>query len=408
MLLAQKNSKVLKEDLKKYRKKIKYYFSDLAKAYKDNNYSMPEAALYCPYDKLIINKTEQLAKKFGFATNIILIGIGGSNLGTKTIYKYFGSNKNIVFLDTINVKKIESLKKFKLQSKNTCVIFISKSGETTESLVNAEIILKLYPKLKKNTVVISNINSPLSNFAKRNNIELLEIYPNVSGRFSVFSPVGLFPLMLLEINVINLLKGARDAITENITYTVNNKALKSAISIYVNYLNGKQINNYFLFNPNLEELGKWVRQLIAESLGKENKGILPIYTLGTVDLHSIYQLFLQGPKNVFTIFLKTEEESIFKLDNKLFYSGLVGDLKNKKLNSIYNSIYSGVIKSYKNNKLPFLELKFEKFREYEMGYFMQYKMIETMFLGVLLGINTFNQPGVEAYKIETKKILKSI
>ena len=245
-------------------------------------------------------------------------------------------------------------------------------------------------------------------FAKKQHLDFIEIYLNVGGRYSVFSPVGLVPLLILGIDVKKILSGAKQAVIENTSCNIQNIAIKTAICSYVNFLNSRQINNYFLFDPNLEELGKWVRQLVAESLGKNNKGLMPIFTIGTTDLHSIYQLFLQGPKNVYTTFMKTENNESIKLDKNLFFKNLVQDLENKKLTDIYNSVYKAVLSDYRKNKLPFAEIKFEKLNEYDFGYFMQYKMIETMYLGQLLNVNPFNQPGVEEYKKKTRQILKNL
>ena len=138
----------------------------------------------------------------------------------------------------------------------------------------------------------------------------------------------------------------------------------------------------FLFNPELESLGKWWRQLVAESLGKDGKGILPIVSIGTNDLHSTLQLYLDGPKNIYTTFVSA-----------------------KPLPKIVDAILEGVKISYTNHGLPFRHIELGKLDAYDLGVFMQTQMNEVIALAKLMGVDAFNQPAVEEYKKEARLLL---
>ena len=182
--------------------------------------------------------------------------------------------------------------------------------------------------------------------------------------------------------------------------------MTSAAILYLLSQQGKNINDNFIFLPQLESMGKWYRQLMGESVGKEGKGITPTVSIGSTDLHSVGQLYLGGPKDKITTFIyATEELAETTVPEKLIY-GLVPVIKGKKIHSIMNAIVQGTKIAYKNQELPHMEIGFDKIDEEALGEFLQFKMIEMMYLGHLMNVNTFDQPHVELYKVETKKILE--
>ena len=372
---------------------------------KINDYTKDEASLYCPFDKINIQKIIQLSKKYSFAKNVILIGIGGSSLGTLAIAQALKVKKNLIVFDTLSSLDIEQLKicKSTYTDKNTVIIIVSKSGSTTETIVNAQVVLQTLPKLKKNTVFITDENSKICNLAKSLNNDIIFIPKKVGGRFSVFSPVGVFPLAILGVNIKELIKGARDSIKTNTK--INSPAYLNSINIYNKTKLNNLVNNYFLFNKSLETLGKWVVQLESESLGKDKKGYLTNFSIGSNDLHSVYQLYLEGGLNIYTNFVNTNFDSKLKTNKSIIFKNLIEDIEGKSVKNIFDSIYLGVKKSYTKNNMPFAEFNL-KINEYEIAYLMQTLMIQTMYLGKLIGVNAYNQPGVEFYKEETRKILK--
>ena len=297
---------------------------------------------------------------------------------------------------------------------------ISKSGGTTETISNFEIfidIIKKYIKeYKKYIIVTTDEDSKFWRFAKEKGFDVLGIPKNVGGRYSIFSAVSLFPLGLIGLNIDKILEGALAMRDICLSLDIDkNIASRSACYIYKYYKMGFNIHDLFLFSPDFESIGKWYRQLIGESIGKEynkdNKqifcGITPTVSIGSTDLHSMAQLYLGGPYDKFTTFIKiNKNKSTLKLPNFDEYSTLVNNIQQKKISEIMDAIFYGTKKSYQKGKRPFLEIVFPDKYESSIGQFLQYKMIEIMYLGFLLNVNPFDQPNVEDYKNETKSVLE--
>ena len=431
--------------------RLKEYIKFLNKVVQENNYGYPESFINLPFDDKILDTI--LRTKVRINTSklkyIFLVGIGGSSLGVKAIYEalegHFAQNlpentfqPRIIFIDTINPSYLYFLKNYlkenKLEPENYLTIIITKSGNTTEAVFNAEILNSLLPYTKERTIFITDKDSKLFNLAQKKKYKVLEIPTKVGGRYSVLSAVGLFPLSLVGISPGSLTIGAKEITGSCLDINIsNNPSAISAISIYLNYKKGNIINDNFFFNPELESLGKWYRQLTGESLGKEQKGIFPSISIGSTDLHSMVQLYLGGPPNIFTTFIKAErnrkaltfdhefinEESPEHTDKEWFkehepktllpmeFAGLVENIDNRTPSQVLDAIYNGVIATYKNKNKPFIEISLDEIGEENLGRYMQFKMIEMVYLGKLLEVNPFDQPNVEEYKEETRKILSS-
>jgi len=361
----------------------------------NKQYDSRYAFAYVPFDeenlntvKSVINEKQKLQP-----TALVVIGIGGSNLGTWAVHEAINgkfSNK-VYFADTVDsdyINDIAQLVECELkQNKNVIINIVSKSGTTTETIAISEQFIALLKKYKQNKfndfiVITTDINSKLYDYAKEINCSVLTVPTNLGGRYSVFSPVGLFPLGLLGINLEELLHGAR-------TCNLNDVA-KSAAILYQHYKNGINIHDTFLFSVNLEVLGKWYRQLMAESLGKGGVGMTPTVSIGSTDLHSMVQLYLGGPIDKFTTFVTVAKTNIEVCD----------------FAKIMNAMIKGTQIAYQKNDRPFCTITLENKSEYNLGQFMQFKMYEVVYLAYLLGVNPFNQPNVEDYKSETKKLLQ--
>jgi len=303
---------------------------------------------------------------------------------------------------------------------NVVLCIVSKSGTTTETVANAEVLIESLRKHGKShqkcVVVISDKDSKLWKIALREGFNVLETPERVGGRYSVLSPVGLFPLGLLGINMDKLLAGAksmRDACVD--ANVERNPAAMSATVQYVHHEVGRDISDVFLFANDLESLGKWCRQLMAESLGKEfskkgaivNVGITPTVSIGSTDLHSMAQLYLGGPYDKFTTFVSVEHNnSRVNVPRLLGYSRLVDGIQGKSLADIMHAILEGTKEAFGKGGRPFMEIGLPCKSEFFLGQFLQFKMMETMYLAYLLGVNPFDQPNVESYKEETRKILQ--
>lgn len=382
-----------------------------------SKYNTPYAFAYAPFDNNILNHINDLVeqKKKLAPTILIVIGIGGSNLGTMAVHEAINgklyNDKNpslrVYFADTVDadyIMDIYSLVEAQLMLGNNVVInVISKSGSTIETKANFELFLKLIKKYKNEKfnellVITTDKGSLLWDYAISNNCSVLEIPQEVGGRYSVFTAVGLFPLMMLSIDCKSLVQGACD-ITDNCLNidSMKNAAVQNAAILYHHYKNGININNMFLFGVYLESLGKWFAQLMGESIGKEldlsgqkvELGITPTVSIGTIDLHSLGQLYLAGPKDKFTTFVGIEK----------------GNNIEKSFSNIINAIFLGTQQAYFNKNRPFCSIIFKEKSAYEVGQFMQFNMYMIVYLASLLRIDPFNQPAVELYKNEAKKLL---
>ncbi len=387
----------------KKRKVITEYLKKLKEILKNKDFSLPESFLILPDQKKKLPTIENLKL-------IILIGIGGSSLGTKAVYFALKNKKRltkILFLDALNplfLKKVE--RQLKTTSpKKTLIFLISKSGKTIEVLANFFAIFKLTKNLSLPIFILTEKNSPLWEFGKKRKIFTIEIPKTIPGRYSVFSDVGIFPLSLAKVNVKKFLFGAKKANEICLKDDpLENPALSFALTIYYHWQQKRRIYVNLVFPPDLEFLGKWYLQLMGESLGKKGRGITPIVNIGSNDFHSLGQLYFEGPKDKLVNFIFVENLGI---DKRVFPKKDLEFLINggKKIWQINRAIFEGVKKAYIKKKIPFTEILLPKLNEENIGFLMEMKMIEIIFLAKLIKINAFDQPGVELYKKEARKIL---
>lgn len=407
-------------------KTLQDYINQLNKIAKNKDNSIYEGFINLPFDHKLIKQIKEISKRKAskFLKYIVVIGIGGSNLGAKAVYEALGVNyTTLLFVDTCSPKLLRHsetlLKKELINSEQVLFCLISKSGKTTESIVNFEFLygslVKQFSDLSRRVVVVSDEGSQLFQVSRKLGFEVMSIPLKTIGRYSVFSAVGLLPLALSGVNIERLCEGAKDITSYCLKLDLRNPALVSAILIYLYYKNGFTINNNFFFNPELEGVGKWYRQLMAESLGKEfdkdgrrvNIGITPIVSIGSTDLHSMLQLYLAGPYDKFTTFVYAQENnSKVRVPEKTILNKLEGQILGKEISLIMRAIYEGVKKAYLKRKLPFVEIQLPAISEYYLGAYLQFKMIEMLYLGKLFNVEVFDQPNVEEYKREARRILK--
>lgn len=429
-----KNTGILESKIEAEELKLKDYTEHLKLVLNDNSYLLEEASLYLPFETRFTDESLKIAEyyKSSKLKYVFIIGIGGSNLGTMAIYNaiygsldYLNVEKRfpkLIYIETTSAKFIDSI--YKLVDNNIhsvdefVVNIISKSGSTTETIALAELIIRKlesrFVKINDRIVVTTDINSKFENVAKSSEYKVLSLPQKVGGRFSVFSNVGLFPLCLAGIDIERLLEGAKVALVDLVNTYGSNPSLRSAVVRYILKDEGMTINNQFYFNPELEYCGKWYRQLIGESVGKQNdtngnkvnEGITPIVSIGSTDLHSMLQLYIGGPRNILTYFIYSPDNQINqKLPDQLNFDGLVKSIENKTTVELMDAILKGTKSAYSKNNLPYVEVEIPMIDEYTLGMYLQYHMVEIMYLARLMNVNAFDQPSVEDYKIETKNIL---
>lgn len=409
------------------------YISHLEKISQDDSYNFDESSLFCPRDKEAILQVKDLGKKYKTKNlkYIFVIGIGGSNLGTKAIYDALQldtlgrsiEQPEIIFIDTVDSDYMNSVCQFvknNISSSQDFVInVISKSGGTTETLANAEYFISyctnILGDISSRVICTTDYESPFWKSAKKNGYNTLSIPKKVGGRFSVLSAVGLFPLYLAGVNIDLLVEGAQRAINFSTKTSIEeNYSFISAIILFEQFHRGNSIHDSFFFNPCLESLGKWYRQLMGESIGKEcdlsgervEVGITPTVSIGSTDLHSVGQLYIGGIKNKVTTFVFSKSVKNDMIVNEDLQFSLLEDiLPGKSFQEIMNAILQGTKIAYSKKNIPFMEIAFSEINEKTVGEFLQFKMCEIMYLGKLFNINAFDQPHVENYKKETRSIL---
>ena len=337
--------------------------------------------------------SKKIIIKFRKYSNINVIGMGGSILGTESIYDFLKHKikKNFSFNNNLQSKLKYSPKKKKAN------IIVSKSGNTLETISNSNIIIK---NNDKNIFITENQKSYLHLLAEKLKAEIVHHNNFIGGRYSVLSEVGMLPAELMGLDMSkfkqlnNLIKNKRyiNALIKNVSNTIHLLKQKRFNSIILNY------------DESSSNLFKWYQQLIAESLGKKGKGILPIISSMPKDNHSVMQLYLDGPKNnFFTFFYVKSEKSIQINKNKILSSHEY--LMNKNLSQIILSQKLATEKVFKNKNIPFRSFEIINRDEKTLGELFCFFILETILLGRALNVNPYDQPSVELIKKETKKIL---
>ena len=425
MKFFYKNSAISDSELTQSLSKLEQYNSHLCEVIDNGGYDSVESSLNLPSDENILNEVLALTnvQKTVDLKYILVVGIGGSNLGTKAVYDaLFGYYDllegerfpKMIFLDTQDPDVLIKVNKLieGLSNKEQIIVnVISKSGGTTETMANGEVIYSTlsdkFGDVSDRFVITTNSGSKMHTKALELNIDVLTIPKTVGGRYSILSSVGLFPLALMGIDIQKLRVGAvkMRKLCVNSSFASSPAAI-SAVLLFQNSLRGKIINDNFIFLPQLESLGKWYRQLMGESIGKDGKGITPTVSIGSTDLHSVGQLYLGGPKDKITTFIYDQNDNGGVMVPSELTFGIVPTIKGKTISRIMRAIISGTKIAYEKQDLPYIELVFTGVGEEEIGSFVQFKMIEMMYLGHLFGVNAFDQPHVELYKTETKKILE--
>ena len=338
--------------------------------------------------------TKKIISKYRKFPNIRIIGMGGSILGSETIYNFLKPKikKKINFVDNLN----SNADYFYNKSINLNLI-ISKSGNTLETIVNTNALIK---EKEKNIFITEAKNSYLSNLAKKLKSEVFEHKNYVGGRYSVLSEVGMLPAELMNLDekkfkqFNNLIKN--QTFIENL---INN--VSSTLSLIKK---GKYTSIILNYDEQSESLFKWYQQLIAESLGKKSKGLLPVVSSMPKDNHSLMQLYLDGPKRSFYTFFNVLENRNIKIQNsKIFNSHKF--LKKQSIDSIKQAQMLATEKVFVSKRIPFRSFRILKRNEKSLGELFCFFILETILLGRALKVNPFDQPSVELVKKETKKIL---
>jgi len=324
---------------------------------------------------------------------VVLIGMGGSILGAKAIYSFLKHKvkKSFFFIDNLNLHKKT------LFRKKIINLIISKSGNTLETIVNLNILLK---KSDKNIFITENKQSYLRKLAENIKAEVFDHNNYIGGRYSVLSEVGMLPSELM---------GLKPEKFRQLNNLIKNKkfidALITNVSSIIFYLKNKKFNSVIInYDESSTNLFNWYQQLVAESLGKNKLGILPIVSNMPKDNHSVMQLYLDGFQNNFLTFFFVNEMKSPKINNtSILHSH--NFLKNKSLNQILYAQKNATEIIFKKKNIPFRSFEIKKRDEKTLGELFCFFILETILIGRALKVNPYNQPAVELIKKETKKLL---
>ncbi|MBI2120806.1 MAG: hypothetical protein HYT94_04250 [Parcubacteria group bacterium] len=435
--ISYKDSLLLHEaEMADQSKALEPYIAHLSGIVMQGGYDTPECSINLVSDGEQADKSNSLAQTLRNERlkYVIIAGIGGSNLGAAAVYEalygktdlFLPRTPKLIFADTNNPREMELIKQVlghQVNDPREIVLnIVTKSGATTETIANAAFLFDILQHkfgakdAAERTVVTTDDASALGALAFEKGMHVLSLPEKLGGRYSVFSATGLFPLALAGVNTIEFLLGARIMRGECLKQRgLENQALLGAVSAFLYAKKKLNIYNSFFFNSELESVGKWWRQLSAESLGKRYSedgasvyaGVTPIVSIGSTDLHSMVQLYFGGPKDKLTNFIYTEAgKGRAAVPTEHVFAKFAPDIVGKDFTEIMSAILGGTKEAYKEHALPFLETVLPAIDEYSIGQFLQLKMIETMFLAKLWHINAFDQPEVESYKKFTRELLK--
>ena len=369
------------------------------------------------YDKEEFARIKVAAEKIKKNCDVfIAIGIGGSYLGARAVIDFLKSpNYNNIKKDTpdiyfagcdISAASISELVEI-CEGKDICINVISKSGTTTEPAVAfrvfREILEKKYGKegaRERIFVTTDKARGTLKAFSDEAGYETFVVPDDVGGRFSVLTAVGLLPIAVAGIDIDELMHGAQDAMVE---YSVDdiekNAAYKYAAIRNILYRKGKVTEILVGYESYARMINEWWKQLYGESEGKDQKGIFPASVIFSTDLHSLGQYIQDGMRNLFETVISIEDGGVeFKIpydpaniDGLNFVAGV-------DLNTVKKTAMMGTLLAHVDGGVPNILIELRKRDEYSLGYLIYFFEIACAISGYMLGVNPFNQPGVEAYK----------
>ena len=336
--------------------------------------------------------TKKFLHKYKKTLNYRIIGMGGSTLGTQTIYDFLRHKikKKFIFTDNLQLKPNRS----KIKCDN---LIVSKSGNTIETIVNANIYIK---KKDKNIFITENKNSYLYSLAEKLKSDIIHHNNFIGGRYSVLSEVGMLPAELM---------GLKSSNFRQLNNLVKNKKFINSLILNVSsilyFIKKKKFNSVIInYDEKSKNLFNWYQQLVAESLGKKGKGLLPIVSNMPKDNHSTMQLYLDGFKNNFFTFFYVNEKNSEKINNKSILPSQ-NYLKNKNLSQIIRAQKKATENVFKKKNIPFRSFEIKKRNEKTLGELFCFFILETILVGQSMNLNPYDQPAVELIKIETKKLL---
>ena len=339
------------------------------------------------------NYIKKKLKKYKKFSNFRVIGMGGSTLGTQAIYDFLQEKikKNFIFVDNLKADQKKN------EKKNFTNLIVSKSGNTIETIINTNIFIK---KKEKNIFITENKKSYLHILAEKLKSEIIHHNNYIGGRYSVLSEVGMLPAELMGLHTNDFKQ--LNTLIKNKKF-INNLISNVSSTLYL--IKNKKFNSIIInYDEKSENLFKWYQQLVAESLGKKSKGLLPIVSNMPKDNHSVMQLYLDGFKNNFFTFFYVKEKKSEKINNDYILSSQ-RYLRNKNISQIRFAQKKATENVFRKMNIPFRSFEIKKRDEKTLGELFCFFILETILLGKSLNLDPYDQPAVELIKKETRNIL---
>ena len=426
--LNLENSGVTMKNIMEYKEKVENIHKDLHRRANDENDFVGWLELPTNYDKDEFERIKKAAKKIKKESDVLLvIGIGGSYLGARAVIEALTSSFNnllparqrkypqILYVgNNLSPNYMNELIEY-VENKDFSINVISKSGTTTEPAV----AFRVFREILENKYGIDEARSriyattdkergALKTLADKEGYEEFVVPDNVGGRYSVLTAVGLLPIAVAGIDITKLMEGARIAQQRyndaNLKY---NECYQYAVARNILYKQDKTTEILVNYEPKMHYFTEWWKQLFGESEGKDNKGIFPAGVDNTTDLHSMGQYIQQGRRNLFetVVYVEKPQSNITinpdddNLDGLNYLAGKTLDYVNKKA-------MEGTIEAHVSGNVPNIAVKMNKLDEENLGEIIYFFEKACAMSGSILGVNPFDQPGVEEYKKNMFKLLK--
>ena len=357
---------------------------------------------------------QRLRRRF---RKMVLVGIGGSALSARLLSEAFERQRSLSVLDNVDPEWVSA--QLKGLGRSFCLCVVTKSGRTAETAALTSLLLPRLRRLhgsdyQKAVVVVTGSESgPLREWAQKEGITCFGIPPDIPGRYSVFTPVGLLPAAFCGVGVSGLLDGARRLFEKLNGSAEDDPAWVAALGDYAHWRK-RPICVLFVYSGMLARLRDWFVQLWAESLGKRQRlngtvsptGQTPLGALGVTDQHSLLQLFAEGPDDkTYTLVVKEGATKALKVPENAGGPSQWRYLEGKRLSDLFYAELFGTEATLIREKRPLLKIVLEGGMEEELGALLAFFMMRTAYVASLIEVNAFNQPGVEYGKRLSRAML---
>ncbi len=354
----------------------------------------------------ICRTAEQLKAKCSL---FLVAGIGGSYLGARAVIDALGNHPDwpeVVFVGNSLCGPYHQSVLRMMKNRDTCLCCISKSGGSLEPTVAYHVVKREMQKkyspeeLQQRILIVTGPQqSPLRREAEENGYEIFEIPTEIGGRFSVLTSVGLLPIAAAGIDIRALLKGAASLCDESYWKTEGFRYAAARYSL----MEAKSIEAFEMFSPSLRYFGEWIKQLTGESEGKDGRGLFPVSLQLSTDLHSLGQYLQEGRPIIFETVLDVEEWEE-DVDIPVYEGGRASGMT---MNQVNRLVCESMIRAHSKEGTPVIVIRIPQLDEEHLGALIYFFEMSVAITGRLMGVNPFDQPGVEKYKRELNALLQA-